>query len=189
MHGKNPMSIATTFHVFIATSLDGFIARPDGGLDWLAAFRGDGDNGYGAFIAGMDAVVMGRGTFDAVLGFGEWPFTLPVIVMSRTLTPAELPAALKDKVEILPDTPEELAQRLGARGWRRVYVDGGQLVQAFLRSGLVADMAIFRMPVLLGEGRPLFGPVARDIRLETLAAAVLPTGAVRTDYRVLPSPR
>jgi dihydrofolate reductase len=183
------MSTTTTFHVFIATSLDGFIARPDGGLDWLAAFQGDGDNGYGAFVAGTDAIVMGRGTFEAVLGFGEWPYALPVIVMSRTLTVADLPAALKEKVEILSDTPEELAQRLGARGWRRVYVDGGQLVQAFLRAGLVADMAIFRMPVLLGEGRRLFGPVAQDIRLETVAATILPTGAVRTDYRVLPSPR
>jgi dihydrofolate reductase len=179
----------TTFHVFIATSLDGFIARPDGGLDWLAAFQGDGDNGYGAFIGGMDAIVMGRGTFEAVLGFGEWPYTLPVIVMSRTLKADDIPPSLAGKVEISGETPTELAQRLGGRGWRRVYVDGGQVVQSFLREGLVADMAIFRMPVLLGEGRPLFGLVAQDVRLETVAATVLPTGAVRTDYRVLASPR
>jgi dihydrofolate reductase len=179
----------TTFHVFIATSLDGFIARPDGALDWLTAFQGDGDNGYGAFIADMDGIVMGRGTFEAVLGFGAWPFALPVIVMSRTLAADGIPAELAGKVEVRADTPGDLARRLGDRGWRRVYVDGGQLVQSFLREGLVADMAIFRMPVLLGAGRPLFGPVAQDIRLETVAATVLPTGAVRTDYRVLPSPR
>ena len=181
--------MTTTFHVFIATSLDGFIARPDGGLDWLAAFQGDGDNGYGAFIAEMDAIVMGRGTYEAVLGFGEWPYALPVIVMSRTMTAADLPAALEGKVEVTAAAPDELARDLGARGWRRVYVDGGQLVQSFLREGLVADMAIFWMPILLGAGRPLFGAVAGDIRLETVAASVLPTGAVRTDYRVLPSPR
>jgi dihydrofolate reductase len=179
----------TSFHVFIATSLDGFIARPDGGLDWLMAFQGDGDNGYGAFIADMDAIVMGRGTFEAVLGFGEWPYALPVVVMSRTLASADLPPGLVGKAEVSGDTPEELSQRMSERGWRRVYVDGGQLVQSFLREGLVADMAIFRMPVLLGAGRPLFGPLEKDIRLETLAASVLPTGAVRTDYRVLPSPR
>jgi dihydrofolate reductase len=179
----------TTFHVFIATSLDGFIARADGGLDWLAAFQGDGDNGYGAFMAGMDAIVMGRGTFEAVLGFGEWPYALPVVVMSQRLTADDVPAALVDKMEISGETPGNLAQRLGERGWRRVYVDGGQLVQSFLREGLVADLAIFRMPILLGAGRPLFGPVAQDIRLETVAATVLPTGAVRTDYRVPPSPR
>lgn len=179
----------TTFHVFIATSLDGFIARPDGGLDWLTPFQGDGDNGYGDFVADMDAIVMGRGTFEAVLGFGEWPFALPVIVVSRTLTAADLPARLDGKAEVLSDTPRELARRLEGKGWRRVYVDGGQLVQAFLRDGLVADMAIFRMPILLGAGRPLFGPVQQDIRLETVAATVLPTGAVRTDYRVLPAPR
>jgi dihydrofolate reductase len=181
--------ITTTFHVFIATSLDGFIARPDGRLDWLAAFQGDGDNGYGAFIAGMDAIVMGRGTYEAVLGFGAWPYALPVIVMSRQLTAADLPVTLDGTVEVTGDTPVELARRLSARGLRRVYVDGGQVVQAFLREGLVADMAIFRMPILLGAGRPLFGPVAEDIRLETVAAEVLPTGAVRTDYRILPSPR
>ena len=179
----------TTFHVFIATSLDGFIARPDGGLDWLAAFQGDGDNGYGAFIADMDAIVMGRGTFEAVLGFGEWPFALPVVVMSRTLAAGNIPEALAGKVEVTADAPAALPRRVGDRGWRRVYVDGGQVVQAFLREGLVTDMAIFRMPILLGAGRPLFGPVAQDIRLETVAATVLPTGAVRTDYRVLPSPR
>jgi dihydrofolate reductase len=181
--------ITTTFHVFIATSLDGFIARPDGGLDWLAAFQGDGDNGYGDFISGMDAIVMGRGTFEAVLGFADWPYVLPVIVMSRTLKADDIPPSLAGKVEISDETPSELAQRLGGRGWRRVYVDGGQVVQSFLREGLVADMAIFRMPVLLGDGRSLFGPVSRDIRLETVAATVLPTGAVRTDYRVLVSPR
>lgn len=180
---------ATTFHVFIATSLDGFIARPDGGLDWLAAFQGDGDNGYGDFVAGMDAIVMGRGTFEAVLGFGEWPYALPVVVMSRRLTAGDVPADLAGKVEVSGDAPAALARRLAGRGWRRVYVDGGQLVQSFLREGLVADMAIFRMPILLGAGRPLFGPLAGDIRLETAAATVLPTGAVRTDYRVLASPR
>jgi dihydrofolate reductase len=178
-----------TFHVFIATSLDGYIARADGGLDWLSAFQGDGDNGYGDFISGVDAIVMGRGTFQTVLGFGDWPYSLPVIVMSRTEGAASVPAALRDKVEITADPPDILARRLGHRGLRRVYLDGGMLVQSFLRAGMVADMTIFRMPVLIGAGRPLFGPLEADIRLETLSARVLPTGAVRTDYRVLASPR
>jgi dihydrofolate reductase len=178
-----------TCHVFIATSLDGYIARPDGALDWLEPFQGDGDNGYAAFIAGMDGIVMGRGTFETVLGFGEWPYAVPVVVMSRTLTAADLPARLAGKFEVMSGGPEDVVRDLSARGWRRAYVDGGRIVQAFLNAGLIADMAVFRMPVLLGSGRPLFGAVPRDIRLETLNAAVLPTGAVRTDYRVLPAPR
>lgn len=178
-----------SFHVFIATSLDGFIARPDGTLDWLSAFQGEGDNGYGAFIAGVDAIVMGSGTFRTVLGFGDWPYALPVVVLSRTLGPGDIPEGLRGKAEVTADAPEVLARRLGDRGVRRAYVDGGQVVQSFLRAGLVSDMTIFRMPVLLGAGRPLFGPLPADIRLETVAATVLPTGAVRTDYRVLPSPR
>ena len=176
-------------HVFIATSLDGYIARPDGALDWLEAFQGDGDNGYADFISSMDGIIMGRATFETVLGFGEWPYALPVIVMSRTMTEADLPAHVAGKVELAGDGPSDVVGRLGRRGWRHAYVDGGRLVQAFLREGLISDMAIFRMPILLGAGRPLFGPLAEDIWLETDGAAVLPTGAVRTDYRVRATPR
>jgi dihydrofolate reductase len=176
-------------HVFIATSLDGYIARADGALDWLVPFQGDGDNGFSDFIAEIDGIVMGRGTFESVLGFGEWPYALPVVVMSRSMTAADLPAHLAGKVEVTPDAPQDVMRDLSARGWHRVYVDGGRIVQAFLNAALVTDMAIFRMPVLLGAGRPLFGEFSSDIRLETLGAVVLPTGAVRTDYRVLAAPR
>jgi dihydrofolate reductase len=105
------------------------------------------------------------------------------------MTAADLPAHLAGKVEVTPDAPQDVMRDLSARGWHRVYVDGGRIVQAFLNAALVTDMAIFRMPVLLGAGRPLFGEFSSDIRLETLGAVVLPTGAVRTDYRVLAAPR
>ncbi len=179
----------TTGHIFIATSLDGFIARRDGSIDWLSAFQGEGDNGYADFMSRMDGIVMGRGTYETVLGFGDWPYEKPVVVMSRSLVQGDIPQDLAGRVLISAEAPRDLMKRLSAEGWQRAYVDGGKLIQAFLREGLISEMTIFRMPVLIGEGRPLFGAVEADIRIETLGAEVLPTGAVRTDYRVAAAPR
>lgn len=161
--GMRPM---LTCHVFIATSLDGFIARPDGSLDWLAPFDGDGDNGYGAFVSGMDGIIMGRGTYEAVLGFGKWPYDRPVVVMSRSLSEQNIPPELLGRVSVSSRAPRDLVNDLSANGWRRACVDGGAIIQSFLSESLIADMAIFRMPVLIGNGRPLFGSIGHDIRLE-----------------------
>lgn len=171
----------TTAHVYIATSLDGFIARPDGAIDWLVPFgEGDGDLGYGEFMSGMDAIVMGRGTFQTVLGFDSWPYTIPVIVMSRTLGPP--PSAVSDKVEVTDQSPADLMETLAARGLDRVYVDGGQIVQAFLREGLIEDMILTRVPVLIGEGRPLFGPIDGDLALRHVHTQTLRDGMIQSRY-------
>lgn len=171
-------------HVFIATSLDGYIARRDGTLDWLDAFQGDGDNGYSAFMARQDGIVMGRGTFDFVRNFDPWPYEKPVVVLSRSLTDADIPPAAKGKVRILCGPAQDVAAQLSDDGWRNAYVDGGQTVTRFLAAGLIRSLSIFRMPVLLGDGIPLFGPLPAEVTLEPTAAELLPSGAVRCDYRV-----
>lgn len=176
----------TTGHVFIATSLDGFIARKDGAIDWLPGLDSDpGENyGYDAFIASVDGLVMGRNSFEKVLEFGEWPYPKPVMVMSRTLDPSTLRADLRDKVEISSASPRALMDELAGRGWRRVYVDGGQVIQSFLREGLIADMVVTRVPVLLGEGLPLFGPLASDVALEHIETRSYPSGLVLSRYAI-----
>lgn len=178
------------FSVFIATSLDGFIARPDGNLDWLigAADPAD-DHGYADFMAGIDTLAMGRNTFEKVLTFGEWPYLgRRVVVFSRTLTRQTLPAALAGAVELFSGSVAELAAHLERSGARSVYVDGGQLIQGFLGAGLIDAITLTRIPVLLGSGIPLFGPVPQDIRLEHVHTRAYESGFVQSTYRVLRGP-
>ena len=172
-------------HAFIATSLDGFIARPDGGIDWLEPFNaGDEDHGYDAFIAKMDGIIMGRGTFETVLGFKQWPYALPVIVLSQSLTMDDVPADLADCVAISAMTPAEILPALDAEGWARVYVDGGLLLQSFLRDGLLDEITLNRVPLLLGQGRPLFGALAGEVSLTHHATRSFRSGLVSSAYSV-----
>lgn len=175
-----------TGHVFIATSLDGFIARPDGSLDWLPGLESDpgGDYGYGDFIASVDGLIMGRHSFEKVQEFDPWPYPKPVIVLSRSMDASAVRADLRDKVEISTLDPRSLMERLAGRGWKRAYVDGGKVIQSFLREGLVSDMVITRVPVLLGEGLPLFGPLGGDIELKHLETRGYASGLVQSRYAV-----
>ena len=176
-----------TGHVFIATSLDGYIARPDGDIGWLLQRdAADEDHGYTDFIADKDMIVMGRGSFDKVRTFETWPYDRPVLVLSRQLAGTPVPPALEGKVRFSSQAPREAMRMLGEQGVRRVYVDGGQLVQSFLREGLIADMVITTVPVLIGAGRPLFGVLERDLDLELLGSRSFPSGLVQSTYRVLP---
>lgn len=173
-------------HVFIATSLDGFIARPDGDIDWLLARdASDEDHGYTRFIAEIDAIVMGRGTFEKVQGFAPWPYERPVLVLSASLAGAPVPERLVGKVRVVDLSPEDALVALRAEGCRRVYVDGGKLIQSFLRRGLIEDLVITLVPVLLGAGRPLFGPLEADVSLAHEATVSFPSGLVQMRYRVL----
>ncbi|HEX4923635.1 MAG TPA: dihydrofolate reductase family protein [Bdellovibrionales bacterium] len=175
-----------TGHVFIATSLDGFIARKNGDIEWLLTRDAPNeDHGYNDFIKDIDGIVMGRGTFEAVLKFESWPYTRPVVVLSKSLDAKALPAWLQDKVRVMSEPPKDVLRRLAQEGWRKVYVDGGQVVQSFLREKLIADLVITSVPVLLGEGRPLFGPLARDISLKHVETKAFPSGLVQSKYRVL----
>ncbi|UVM40909.1 dihydrofolate reductase family protein [Pseudomonas sp. B21-017] len=177
----------TTAHVFIAISLDGYIARSDGDIGWLLQ-RDDQseDHGYLSFIADKDAIVMGRGSYEKVLTFDTWFYDLPVIVLSQQLADSQVPNALEGKVRFSNLTPSDLLAELARQGVHRVYVDGGQLVQSFLRDGLVADMVITTVPVLIGSGRPLFGALTQDIELKLVNSRCFPSGLVQSTYQLAP---
>lgn len=175
----------TTGHVFIATSLDGYIARPDGGIDWLIGLAtGSEDHGFDRFIASVDGLIMGRGTYEMALSFDAWPYTKPVVVLSRSLRAHDVRADLLGQVRISADTPEAAMQRAAAEGWARAYVDGGRIIQSFLRAGLIADMVITSIPVLLGSGLPLFGPLDRDIALTHVDTTTFGSGLVQSKYAI-----
>lgn len=174
-----------TGHVFIAKSLDGYIAKLDGGLDWLMNRETSGeDHGYNDFIKDMDGIVMGRKTFEKVLTFEPWPYTVPVVVMSKTFSPEQVPEALKDRVRIVNSRPVDLLKHLETLGWQKVYVDGGLVIQAFLREKLISDLVITTVPVLLGEGRNLFGSLNQEVSLTHIKTKAFPSGLVQSVYRV-----
>lgn len=171
------------FSVFIATSLDGFIARTDGGLDWLPVPGPDEDYGYHAFMDSVDCLVMGRNSFETVLNFDPWPYgDKRVIVLSETLD--TLPTPVGGRVELFKGSRECLVEKLTAEGVRRVYLDGGKTIQRFLRSGLVSDILITRIPVLIGQGIPLFGPLDGDVPLTHLRTESYPNGFIQSVYAV-----
>lgn len=172
-----------TGHVMMAMSLDGFVARKDHALDWLHKQpAADEDHGFQEFMDSVDVLVMGTGSFNSVLNFSDWPYEKPVIVMSNSLTVNDLPDRLHGKVEFTTKKPEELWEILDQRGIRRVYVDGGAIIQSFLKSGYVQDMKITIVPILLGAGIRIFGETNEDIDLELKSASPFPSGLVDLEY-------
>ena len=170
--------------VFIGTSLDGFIARPNDELDFLPPGGGE-PHGYEEFIATIDALVIGRKTFEKVLSFPEWPYGQKrVVVLSSS--PLDLSKVRGGVVEQMSGSPAEIVSRLAASGAHRLYVDGGVTIQRFLRDGLVQRLIITRVPVLIGEGIPLFGPLPHDIRVRHVATRQYKSGLVQSEYEVLP---
>jgi dihydrofolate reductase len=171
-----------TVSVFIGTSVDGFIARPDGALDFLPAGGGE-PHGYDEFIASVDALVIGRKTFETVLAFPQWPYgdKRVVVLSSRPITLPAVPGAV---VEQMAGPPAEIVAKLAASGAHHLYVDGGITVQGFLRAGLVQRLIITRVPVLIGDGIPLFGALPHDVRLQHVATQHYPSGLVKSEYTV-----
>lgn len=170
--------------VYIATSLDGFIARDNGAIDWLPVGGDPGeDYGFREFFDSVDALVMGRNTYELVLTFGGWPYgDKPVVVLtSRSL---EIPEAHRGRVEVMAAPPREVVRRLEERGLRRLYVDGGKTVQGFLAEGLIQRLIITRIPVLIGRGIPLFGPLPQDIHLRHVETRQYPSGLVQSEYQI-----
>jgi dihydrofolate reductase len=169
--------------VFIGTSVDGFIARVNGGLDFLPAGGGE-PHGYVEFMASVDALVIGRKTFETVLAYPEWPYGKKrVVVLSSK--PLDFSGVRGGVVEQMSGTPAEIVSKLAARGVKHIYVDGGITIQAFLRAGLIQRLIITRVPVLIGAGIPLFGALPSDIRLKHVATRHYPSGLVQTEYQVL----
>ncbi|MBU2713555.1 dihydrofolate reductase family protein [Zooshikella harenae] len=171
--------------VFIATSLDGFIARKNGDIGWLEK-AGDGDNttdfGYEDFMSSVTCLVMGRKTFEKVLSFPEWPYEKKrVILLSHTLL--SVPSELEGKVELYSGEISALVDRLKDEREQRVYIDGGVTIQAFLQAGLVDDITITRIPVIIGEGLPLFAQTGHDVSLTHIATRAYDNGFVQSTYR------
>jgi len=167
--------------VFVGMSLDGFIARPDGRFDFLKSAEG-APHGYEEFMATVDAMLIGSGTYQVVLGLGGWFYgKKPVFVLS---TKPLAPAPKEATVERMSGEPREIAAQLDARGIKHVYVDGGLTVQRFLYAGLIHRLIINRVPVLIGTGIPLFGPLSRDVPLKHIATRSLKGGGVQSEYHI-----
>ena len=170
-----------TAHVFIGVSLDGFIARPDGDLDWLTE-RGaaaGGDLGYQEFADGIDTIVVGRVTYEKALSFGRdvWPYGGKHVAVLSTRLPADA-----DPRVTVHRSLADLVEDLDARGTKSVYADGGQVVQTFLRAGLIDDLTITTVPVLIGRGFRLFGDLDADIPLTLRSTADMGAGVTQSVY-------
>ena len=167
--------------IFIGTSLDGFIARANGDLDFLPPGGGE-PHGYDEFMASVDALVIGRKTFETVLTFDAWPYgEKPVFVLSTRPLALSPPGVV---VERMSGAPADIVLQLAARGIRHIYVDGGTTVQRFLQAGLIHHLTITRVPVLIGAGIPLFGPLQHDIVLRHVATRQYASGLVQSEYVV-----
>lgn len=169
--------------VFIAATLDGFIARKNGGLDWLDEYNGGPDDyGYAKFMKSVDALAMGRKTYEKVIAFKGWSCPKPVIVLSsRRLT---VPRRLAGSIEMMKGSPAQVAARLARRGMKDVYVDGGKTIQGFLRAGLIRRVVITTVPILLGSGIPLFGTLARSVKLRHKKVRRFENGLVQNEYEI-----
>ncbi len=172
--------------VYVATSLDGFIARENGDIDWLpegSDGKGGEDYGYQAFIDSVDAIVMGRKTYELALSFDVWPYgAKPVVVLSsRSLA---VPAHIAASVEAMSASPRDVLRLLAARGFHHFYIDGGRTIQGFLAEGLIQRLIITRVPILIGRGIPLFGPISHDLALRHVRTRAFDDGLVQSEYRV-----
>ena len=173
--------------VFIATSLDGFISREDGSIDWLIkantlAPPGE-DCGYKLFISTVDCLIMGRHSYEKVLSFDEWPYgDLPVVVM--TTQTVKIPEQLRSHISTSAETPHALVQRLSNEGAKHLYIDGGLTIQGFLANNLINEMTITIIPVLLGVGRSLFGALKDDIELQHVETRTFDGGFVQIKYSI-----
>ena len=169
---------------FIATSLDGYIARPNGDINWLMEAdhsERKEDYGYKEFSDTVDCMVMGRNSMEVVMSFPEWPYQgKRVVVLSDTLK--EIPSQLKDKVELYSGSLVKLVTELKNDGCKRIYIDGGKTIQSFINEDLITDITITKIPILLGEGLSLFGRTKHDIKLKHIESKSYPSGFVKSTY-------
>jgi dihydrofolate reductase len=169
--------------VFVGTSVDGFIARRNGDFDFLPEGGGE-PHGYDEFMSSVDVLVIGRNTFEKVLTFENWPYAEKrvVVLSSRTIDVSNVRGA---RIEHMSGSPAEITDRLAASGASHAYIDGGITVQCFLHARLIQRLIITRVPVLIGEGIPLFGSLPHDVQLRHVLTKTYPSGMVKSEYEVL----
>ena len=167
--------------VFIGISVDGFIARLDGSFDFLPEGGGE-EHGYQAFFDSVDALIIGSGTLETVLAFETWPYgdKRVIVLSSRPLDPSKVPPSVTQ----MSGDPRDIVAKLDAQGLKHAYVDGGVTIQRFLRAGLIQRLVITRVPVLIGTGRPLFGPLDADVKLRHVATRSYASGLVQSEYAI-----
>ena len=167
--------------VYVGTSLDGFIARPNGEFDWLSQFANDeAIRAYEELINRIDAIVIGRGTFEKVLTFASWPYEKRVFVLSTSIT--EVPENIRGKVTILSMDPVALLSYLSTMGYSNIYIDGGKVIQSFLKRDLVNELIVSKAPMLIGSGIPLFGYLDHDLEFRHIRTDVCSNGLIRSYY-------
>ncbi len=171
-----------TNYVYIATSLDGFIATSDGGLDWLEEVPNpeQSDYGYAEFIKGIDAIVMGRNTFEKVITFSQWVYDKPVFILSNSLT--KLPEHILDRAEIIRGDIKELITQLNQKGYKNLYIDGGRVIQSFLQEDLIDEMIVTSVPILLGKGISLFGELEQHLQFRHKKTQIYSNALVKSHY-------
>jgi dihydrofolate reductase len=167
--------------VYVGTSLDGFIARKDGDIDWLVKYQNkEVHDTYNEFISRIDAMVIGRGTYEKVLSFPEWPYEKKVFVLSTSLK--QIPGTLNEKATLVAMKPAALLNYLSDKGFSNIYVDGGKVIQSFLKEDLIDELIITRVPELIGTGIPLFGYLDNDLRFEHIKTYIYSDGLVKSQY-------
>ena len=171
-------------YVYIAQSLDGYIAGANGELDWLEEIDNpeQSDFGFSAFMNTVDALIMGKNTFEKVLSFGMWPYEKPVFVASASLS--SLPSSVEGKAFLLKGTPSDMVAELNGKGCENLYIDGGVVIQSFLNEDLIDDLIVTTVPVLLGGGISLFGSLPERVKLTLISSEVLLNQLVKTHYHV-----
>lgn len=169
--------------VYIATSLDGYIARKDGNIDWLMAFPNPekSDYGFSEFMDRVDGILMGKNTYETVKDFTPWPYEKPVFVLSRSLK--DLPPELRSKVELMQGELTWVLDSLKSKGIHHVYIDGGLTIQSFLREDLVDELIITRIPILLGSGLALFGEMEQELKFDLINTEILNKDLVKSTYK------
>ena len=167
--------------VYVGTSLDGFIARKDGDIDWLVKYQDkEVHESYNEFISRIDAMVIGRGTYEKVLSFPEWPYEKKVFVLSTSLK--QIPGTLNEKATLVAMKPAALLNYLSDKGFSNIYVDGGKVIQSFLKEDLIDELIITRVPELIGTGIPLFDYLDNDLRFEHIKTNIYSDGLVKSQY-------
>lgn len=182
-----PMARSIQLSVFCGISVDGFLARRDHRVDFLDT-AGQEPHGFDEFYGSVDVIVMGRNTYEFVVSYGQWPYGKKKAVVVLSSRAIDFSWIKEGDVEQMSGEPEAIVAQLQTKGYRHAYIDGGVTIQRFLSAGFIDRMTISRVPVLIGSGMPLFGPVPHDIPLRHVASRTFRGGLVQDEYEIVRRP-